>query len=162
MNGYRAPSRQTSRTNTRWNKQAAKEGSQTNDYENKINDLDRQLNELREMKNQNQTSTYSQVVQNNKATTFHRNNYNNNHHSDNNNKQNHSTRNVMPSHPQQQKNGEPGHSAQWGTKDNNHIQMTNDEFNNTNTSAVNNDTIEINVEGITEVFDYISTALRTI
>ena len=67
MNGYRAPSRQTSRTNTRWNKQAAKKGSQTNDYENKINDLDRQLNELREVKNQNQTSTYSQVVQNNKA-----------------------------------------------------------------------------------------------
>ena len=74
MNGYRAPSRQTSTTNTRWNKQAAKKYSQTNDYENKINDLDRHLNELREMKNQNQTSTYSQVVQNNKATAFHRNN----------------------------------------------------------------------------------------
>ena len=40
--------------------------------------------------------------------------------------------------------------------------MTNDEVNNTNTSAVNNDRMEINVEEITEVFDYISTALRTI
>ena len=134
-------------------------GSQTNDYENKINDLDRQLNELREMNNQIQTSTYSQVVQNNKATTFHT----------------ITTINILTTItnrtlqretscrliPNNKKNGEPGHSAQWGTKDNNHIQMTNDEVYNTNTSAVNNDTIEINVEEITEVFDYISTALRT-
>lgn len=130
-------------------------GNQGDGIDNKIDELARQLNELRQTQQQGHTSSYSGAVKyggNNTRGNVPNNNtiYRNNNGTVINDKYvpNHGINNNMNTTPPsiQQKNVSPGQPAQMGTMTNNNEQ-----------GGSNNNNVEV-----TEVLDYISTAMQTL
>ena len=132
--GRQGPSRKTSRTHLAPD---VNSGKQMNDFEYKVKDLERQIIELRQINTQKPSGSYSEAVKSNDKNT---------------------TRNSVPkvidntrtinTQPSiQQKNEDPSHSAQRGETNNNGAQ-----YNDNNLNSIE----------ITEVLDYISTAMQTL
>ena len=126
----------------------------------KINELQLQLNELREAQDQNQKNTYSQVVKNNTTNNLNnnRNNYYNNKNIMTNNNKNPEGNGHTFS---QQKNEDPGCVPQRGMMNNNDGNIMNNYTPTTRGQHSHNETNTNNVE-IMEIIDYISNAMRTL